>query len=103
MNINKTLELRKNFPLGSKTTNINDVDYITTVFDSDEDIIGLVLPSFFLNRKIKDIKILKELIFDRWYLSGIYDLSSLWHPYTGIQFNLICFSLTKPKTIEISN
>ena len=102
MDIRKTLEIRKLYPIGSRTTNVNEVDYITSVMESNENIIGLALPLSFLNRRHSDIETLKELIFDDWYISGIYDLSRIWYPYAGLEFNLICLSKTKPDKIRLS-
>jgi hypothetical protein len=33
---------------------------------------------------------------------GIYDLSKIWEPYTGIDFNLICLGKNKPENISFS-
>lgn len=102
MDITKLLERRKKFPIGSKTTNVNQVDYITSELESNNDVIGIALPVSFLNRKISDIYTLKELIFDDWYVLGIYDLSKIWAPYWAIEFDLICLGKNKPENITFS-
>jgi hypothetical protein len=103
MDIAELLERRKKFPIGSKVTNVNEVDYITSELENNDDVIGLVLPASFLNRKNSDISTLKELIFDDWFVLGIYDLSKIWEPFTGIDFNLICLGKNKPENINFSN
>lgn len=45
MNIAKLLERRKKYPIGSKTINVNEIDYIMSELESNEDIIGIVLPA----------------------------------------------------------
>lgn len=102
MDITKLLERRKRYPIGSKTTNVNEIDYITSELESNEEIIGVALPASFLNRKNSDISTLKELIFDDWHVLGIYDLSKIWDPYTAIDFNLICLGKNKPENIIFS-
>lgn len=102
MDIFKLLEVRKKYPIGSKTKNVNEIDYIVSQLESKEDVIGIVLPVSFLNRKNSDISTLKELIFDDWHVLGIFDLSKIWAPYSGVDFNLICLGRHKLENIVFS-
>lgn len=102
MDIIGVLERRKKYPIGSKTANVNEVDYIISETQSDKDTVCIVLPVSFLDKKNSDVSTLKELIFDDWHVSGIYDLSKIWAPYTSIEFNLICLIKNKPTNVSFS-
>jgi hypothetical protein len=102
VDIVKLLERRKRYPCGSKETNVNEIDYITSELTSNEDVVGIALPTSFLNKKMFGVSTLKKLIFDDWYVLGIYDLSRIFEPYAGVDFNLICLGKKPPENITFS-
>jgi hypothetical protein len=102
MDIIGVLERRKKYPIGHKTTNVNDVDYIISETQSDKIIAYIILPVYFLDKNNSDVAKIKNLILENWHVSGIYDLSKIWAPYTNIEFNLICLNKNKPVNVSFS-
>lgn len=99
--IEALLNERKNYPVGAKTQNKNQIDYILHRIDDDANKSYLILPSFFLQRGIGEVKEVKDLIFEAYNLSAIIGLGKIWEPYTSIQFNLIVLSKEKKSEIFI--
>ncbi len=102
MKIIKTLlEERKKYPVGSKKENKNQVDYILDKIGDTSEITYLILPSLFLERNIKAIAEVKELIFENYHLSALIGLGKIWEPYTALDFILIVLDRIKQKEIFI--
>jgi len=97
--IESLLNERKEYPVGAKKQNKNQIEYILHRIGDDTEKAYLILPSFFLQKGIGDVKEVKELIFETYSLSAIIGLGKIWEPYTSIQFNLIV--LNKDKKSEI--
>lgn len=93
--IEALLNERKKYSVGTKTKNKNQIDYILHRTGDDEDMVYLILPSFFLQRGIGDVKEIKELIFETYNLSAIIELGRIWEPYAAITFSLIVLSKRK--------
>ena len=60
------------------------------------------MPVYFLDKNNSDVAKIKNLILENWHVSGIYDLSKIWAPYTNIEFNLICLNKNKPVNVSFS-
>jgi len=97
--IKDLLKERNNYPVGAKQQNKNQIDYILQRIGESPDVAYLILPSFFLQKGIGDIKEIKELIFESYNLAALIGLGRIWEPDTVLKFNLIV--LTKNKINEI--
>jgi len=98
--IEALLNERKNYPVGSKTQNKNQIDYILNRIDG-KDKVYLILPSFFLQKGIGEVNDAKELILENYNLSALIGLGKIWEPYSSIQFILIVLSKEKKSEIFI--
>lgn len=99
--IEALLNERKEYPVGAKTQNKNQIDYVLHRIGDDTEKAYLILPSFFLQKGIGDVKEIKELIFETYNLSAIIGLGKIWESYTSIQFNLIVLSKEEKSEIFI--
>lgn len=91
-NIEALLIERKKYPVGAKFQNKNQIDYILSRIGDETEKAYLILPSYFLQKGVDDIKEVKELIFESYELSAIIGLGKIWEPYASIQFNMIVLS-----------
>ena len=102
MDIYKIIDDRLRYPLASKTENKDDLDYIDHVLSTQENQAGLILGQNTIDRKASNNRLIKELVLSDWYISGIFDLSKLMHPYSGINFSFYWLTKVKPKQVLFS-
>ncbi|MCF6320027.1 MAG: hypothetical protein L3J83_12270, partial [Proteobacteria bacterium] len=95
------IEQRKNYPVNAKDIE-TELNYFSSVLDSSKSWTALVIPSGFLLRRYGDTQSLKGMIFDDWFISGIFDLSAIWQPYASIPFTLLLLEHERPKSVLFS-
>ncbi|WP_105618620.1 DUF4145 domain-containing protein [Vallitalea okinawensis] len=100
INIFKIVEERSKVPIRNVKNDIDQIEYISKKIESNDNQIHFIVPNnFFLSSAIS-IKLLKDKLFSKYYLTGIYDLDKLYSPNTGIQFSLFHFSKEKNKEVR---
>lgn len=88
VSILKLIADRANYPV--KPNDLSENLYISHRLNSSGEFLHLVVPNMFLSsRKYSQAR--KELL-DRWQVCGIFDLSSIWAPFTSIKFTLLIFN-----------
>lgn len=95
------IEQRKKYPVNPKDME-SELNYIGSVLDISNSWAAMVLPSAYLLRRQGDIQALRDLIFDDWFLSGVLDLSAIWHPYASLPFVLLILERDKPENVLFS-
>ncbi len=100
MDIKTLIEERKNYPVNSKTRNKNEEEYVKEKLSNDPDVINFVFPAIFLHSyKYREQR---EIIFKQYHTKALLDLSSIWKPYTSVQFQLLSVAKEKPKKVTFS-
>lgn len=102
MDIYKIIDDRLRYPLASKTENKDDLDYIDHVLSTQENKTGLILVQNTIDRKGTNNKLIKELVLSDWHISGVFDLSQLMYPYSGVNFSFYWLTKAKPKQVLFS-
>lgn len=90
---------RSKYPLGSRTINPYEKDYIRDELNrqSSRDHVFLLLPAFFFD-KVTSQKA-KEELESKLSLVGTFDISSIFHPVAGIKFYLYVFGKHAPRLV----
>lgn len=101
INILTLIEKRKEYPVTTKVIE-PELNYVSSQLDPSRDRVGLVIPSGFLLRRYGDFKALRDLILSDWYVAAIFDLSSIWQPYTAVTFTLLVVDKKKPDKVLFS-
>jgi hypothetical protein len=79
---------RRNYPvLGNSIA--SEVRYASEVLNTDNDSVLLVFPSAVLNRTRTQIAQLREAIFPKWKVTGIFDVDGIFAPETSIPFSIL--------------
>lgn len=94
MNIYKLIQDRYRISVGVKNEN-EQLEYIKRKIEVGEEELFLILPNKFWISSLKDIISLKEELFDKYFIHGIYDMYTLYYPYVQIEFSLFHFSKRK--------
>lgn len=102
IDILRQLEIRKKHPIGSRTRNPDQRDYISSQINKNPDNLGLILPAFFLNNSRSTIADLKNKLFSNYFLQGMFDLGQIWQPYASPRFTLYIFAKTQSQKISLS-
>lgn len=78
----------------------SEMDYVFDRLSSQDTQVALVLPiGFFQRYQEKD---LRTMIFEEWKVVWIFDVSTIFHPFTGVMFNLLIVSKEEPKEVYFS-
>jgi hypothetical protein len=89
-------EQRAKYPLGHRTVNRNDEDYIRDELarQSAQDNIFLLLPAHYFDRATS--RKVKENLESNLSLVGTFDINSIFHPIAGVRFYLYVFGKSWP-------
>lgn len=92
-------EQRAKYPLGHRTVNRNDEDYIHDELarQSAHEKIFLLLPAHYFDKATS--RKMKETIESNLSLVGTFDINSIFHPMAGIKFYLYAFGKTTPHLV----
>lgn len=98
ISIRELIEERKKYPVGVR--GISEQKYISSKLNNHDDAAFLILPTGFLQTTKEDP--LKKSIFKDRHLFAFLELSSIWKPYTNIQFSLLIFKRKAPQDTYFS-
>jgi hypothetical protein len=92
------IKQRRNFPILGLHQD-SEVKYAQTVLKLSENIALLMFPVGVLIGSSRQSQQLRNIIFENWNVTGIFDIGSMFEPATGIRFSLVF--LTRQKTAKV--